>query len=666
MQAFGVGEAWSARRSGWPWIAAAAVLCAIALTGPSSAVAKPDHEGDEGHGSSAAVARDGGESGDERHFERDRGQGGDGNGQQGGAQEDGRGGSGDGGEGQSPENVQSHGEGQGRGKQQSGGKGPARGTEEGGGQGHGNGREHGQTGGEGWEGDSPRGSGVGRFSPQASSHPRVTTTGAPVGSLQASSTSPPFATTVPAPVPASSPATGPGSAPVTPVTASPSRPAIPARPHRGKRVRRARKGALGKHKSSPRSLRSAASGGAPIAIAPARPRRTKSGARKSHDFSRPSALPPLARTITKIVGVVPLPVRILIGALLALALALAVRSRLAARRARLLERQRGQLLKDVGLLQAALLPTVPARLGTVAASAAYSPAEGPGAGGDFYDVFALRDGRVAVIVGDVSGHGRGALPHTALLRFTLRAYLEAGLSPRESLRTAGAVLQHQLDESFATVVVGAYQPRERILVYASAGHPPPLVLGSRQLEPITACSAAPIGVVARTGTRQTVIAVPGGAKLCFHTDGLTEARVGSELFGAERLTSALRDIGTNADASTLLSRVAEETDARPDDMAACILSIDGDTQAPRRLIEELELDAREAHDRPERFLVACGVESLQAAAFVRSASAEAMRVGSVSIQVRFEGGAPSVELRPENVSSLHGAQVRRAAALGAP
>jgi serine phosphatase RsbU (regulator of sigma subunit) len=134
-------------------------------------------------------------------------------------------------------------------------------------------------------------------------------------------------------------------------------------------------------------------------------------------------------TITRIVGVVPTGVRILIGVLLALALAMGVRSRLVALRSRRLERQRGELLEDVGLLQAALLPLPPARLGPVATSAAYRPADGPVAGGDFYDVFALEDGQLAVIVGDVSGHGRQALPHTALIRFTLRAYLEAGLSP---------------------------------------------------------------------------------------------------------------------------------------------------------------------------------------------------------------------------------------------
>ena len=170
----------------------------------------------------------------------------------------------------------------------------------------------------------------------------------------------------------------------------------------------------------------------------------------------------------------------------------------------------------------------------------------PGAGGDFYDLFALEDGQLAVIVGDVSGHGRQALPHTALVRFTLRAYLEAGLSPRAAVQTAGAVLERQLGGSFATVVVATYQPRERILTYACAGHPPPLVLGSRSIAPITVCSSPPIGAGMRTGTRQTVVSVPGRSQVCFHTDGVTEARVAGELFGAERLARALAELGAGA------------------------------------------------------------------------------------------------------------------------
>jgi hypothetical protein len=330
-----------------------------------------------------------------------------------------------------------------------------------------------------------------------------------------------------------------------------------------------------------------------------------------------------------------------------------------------LERQRGQLLEDVGLLQAALLPVPPPRLGPVSASVAYRPADGPGAGGDFYDVFALEDGRVAAIVGDISGHGRQALPHTALVRFTLRAYLEAGLTPREALRTAGEVLERQLGESFATVAIAAYQPRSRLLTYATAGHPPPLIVGSRRVEPVTVCAAPPIGVGMRTGTRQTVVSVPGAARVCLYTDGVTEARTGSELFGVERLQRTLSTIEGQAPAAELLDQVAQRTDARPDDMATCLLSIDGCERAPTKLLEELELDAQRAGgDRVKRFLLDCGVPRLEVAAILPATRAEAQRVGAVCLKVQLDGVSPRVTLRPDNVAPLYVGRTRQVAVGG--
>jgi Stage II sporulation protein E (SpoIIE) len=374
-----------------------------------------------------------------------------------------------------------------------------------------------------------------------------------------------------------------------------------------------------------------------------------------------AAQPAIVKTFTRIVGVVPTPVRILIAVLIALAVALAVRSRLSGVRARRLMRQRGQLLEDVGLLQAALLPMPPARLGPVGTSVAYRPADGPGAGGDFYDVFGLDDGRLAVIVGDVSGHGREALPHTALVRFTVRAYLEAGLSPRKALQTAGSVLDRQLAGSFATVVAAIYHPRERTLTYASAGHPPPVVLGDRAVEGegaeassaielTTACSAPPLGAGMRTGTRETIVSIPGPAQLCFHTDGVTEARVEEDLFGAQRLTVALGDLGRTASASALLDSVVERTDARPDDMAACLLRVEDGSGIPSIAHELLELDGETlASGRAERFLRESGMTAAAAATAIDAARVELGRRDSVLLELSFADGAPIAIIEHDNV-----------------
>lgn len=374
------------------------------------------------------------------------------------------------------------------------------------------------------------------------------------------------------------------------------------------------------------------------------------------------------QTITKIVSVIPLAVWIAGGALLALALALAAGSRLLAQRARRLERQRGELLVDVGLLQTALLPVPPTGAGPLATSVAYRPADGPAAGGDFYDVFGLEDGRLAVLVGDVSGHGRQALPHTALARYTLRAYLEAGLSPREALRTAGGVLEHQLGGALASAVLATYQPRERTLVYAGAGHPPPVVLGRRALAALSVCSAPPIGAGMRTGTRQTVISLPGATQVCFHTDGVTDARIGRELYGPDRLAVALASLGADATAPALLARVTEETDARPDDMAACLLSLQGDPLEPVTLVQELELyDPESARERAERFLLACGLSLHESARIAAEAREHAECAGSVLIEARPAGpgaGAPSARICRDDLPDIHASDSRRLATVG--
>jgi serine phosphatase RsbU (regulator of sigma subunit) len=412
-------------------------------------------------------------------------------------------------------------------------------------------------------------------------------------------------------------------------------------------------------KSGARLAANAVHSRTPTAHRPAAPHHSSVKAKEEAQSSR---LPPVVRTITRIVSVVPLPLRLMIGALIVLALALVVRSRIAAASTRRLQQQRAELLEDVGLLQAALLPRSPERLGQVGASTAYRPADGPAAGGDFYDLFALEDGRLATIVGDVSGHGRQALPHTALTRFTLRAYLEAGFSPRQALQTAGAALERQLGDSFATVALATYDSRKRILTYACAGHPPPLLLASEPFTPVTACSAPPIGAGIRTGTRQTVIWLPGAAQVCLHTDGITEARVGTELFGVQRLAGALAELGADASASQLLDRVAQRSDARPDDMAACLLGIPGGQEAPQVLVEELQLDAKQVSSvRTRQFLLACGVGESQVEGIHCAALSEAQRGGGVLLEVRpaSSSQAAHVRVQADNVASIDSMRLRK-------
>ncbi len=406
-----------------------------------------------------------------------------------------------------------------------------------------------------------------------------------------------------------------------------------------------------------------AASGAPLAAAAPTWAASRPHARAHHRAPSAKRSSPLVTTVTRIIGVIPGVLWLLIGVLALVALAFAASTRVASRRARRLDRQRRALLEDVGLLQAALLPELPGRLGPVETTAAYRPASGPGAGGDFYDVFALEEGLLAVVVGDVSGHGREALPHTTLLRYTLRAYLEAGLSPREALRAAAPALERQLGGSFATVVLATYDPRERLLTYSCAGHPHPLLTGLDPDAAILAASAPPIGAGRRTGTRQTVVSVPGSALVAFYTDGVIEARTDGELYGQRRLANALGRLAEesrNIGAREVLDRVSEETDRRADDMAACVLGIAGGVQAPRILREELELDGREAgRERTQRFLLAAGVPEDEIARTLASARAIAADHGSALLRIEIGEGTPRLSLTHDNVAPLRARALAR-------
>jgi hypothetical protein len=148
----------------------------------------------------------------------------------------------------------------------------------------------------------------------------------------------------------------------------------------------------------------------------------------------------VTRTFTRLVALVPPGVWLAMGGLALAGLLLALAAAIQTVRRRRLDRTRRDLVADVGLLQSAVLPVLPETIGAAAVSAAYRPAEGLAAGGDFFDAFELPDGRTAVIVGDIAGHGREVVPLTASVRYGLRAYLEAGLEPRSVLQVAGGAL----------------------------------------------------------------------------------------------------------------------------------------------------------------------------------------------------------------------------------
>ena len=353
----------------------------------------------------------------------------------------------------------------------------------------------------------------------------------------------------------------------------------------------------------------------------------------------------------------------LVAAVGVLSLVLGAGYLLTSARARRLSRQRSDLLQEVGLLQTALLPPVPEAVGAVRTSVAYRPSDGPGAGGDFYDAMTLPGGRAAFILGDVSGHGRAALARTAFMRYTLRAYLEAGLDPRTTLQTAGRVIDEHLGGDFATVVLAVHDPRSGSLTYACAGHPAPIVVGPGGHEPVLAASSPPIGLGMRTGLRQTTLPLPPGSVVCLYTDGLAEARTERGILGRPRLGDIVAELGRNVTAQELLDHVSCEARLVTDDMATVVLTPTAGVTAGGFRSEQLEVDATEAQgDLPLQFLKACGVGDGEAAAMEAQVTRLAREHGGAVLHVEYGIKGPRADVLPRNVESLEVASRRAAVA----
>jgi hypothetical protein len=370
---------------------------------------------------------------------------------------------------------------------------------------------------------------------------------------------------------------------------------------------------------------------------------------------------------------IPLPIPVpdwskpIIIALLLLATWFGIRSRLAAMRARRLERQRVTLIRDLGAMQAALVPEVPPELGGLAVSVAYRPAEGPAAGGDFYDLFTTESGHVAIMLGDVAGHGHEAVTHAALTRYTLRAYLQAGLDPRTALALAGQVLVDPTRERYATVAVGLFDAQTSKLTYALAGHPPPILLGFPTREPLTICSSPPVGWGLPTGRRQSTVTLPAGAEACFFSDGLIEARSHGQLLGRGRLSEILAGLGSGAPASELLQQVRAAAQGAPDDMVACVIAPQSSVASGRIQVEELEADAAMlGRAAVRRFLEQCQLPAEEVTRTIELARAIAAASGTALLRVELQpaGATATVAAPTAGVSGRRSA--RRGSAVGQP
>lgn len=208
---------------------------------------------------------------------------------------------------------------------------------------------------------------------------------------------------------------------------------------------------------------------------------------------------------------------------------------------RIAERERQRVeLETARRIQSSILPDLPPRLAGVDIAHAYLPASE--VGGDFYDVLALEDGRLAVAVGDVAGHGVSSGLIMSMAKSALAVQVTFDPEVPEVFRTLNrTVYQTARKRLLATLCYALIDPRRLEMVYASAGHLHPYRISATGRVESLESIAYPLGVRGQLMVDPRTAKLSPGDTLFLFSDGVVEARrEGSdEMFGFERLEESL-------------------------------------------------------------------------------------------------------------------------------
>jgi serine phosphatase RsbU (regulator of sigma subunit) len=203
----------------------------------------------------------------------------------------------------------------------------------------------------------------------------------------------------------------------------------------------------------------------------------------------------------------------------------------------------------VEALQRSLLTEPPVREGTEVVVRYLPAAEAARVGGDWYDAFQQRDGRLVVVIGDVVGHDTAAAAEMGQLRGLVRGIAHhGGAGPREVLRDLDEAMAQMHVDTLATAAVGRLETggdagRFR---WANAGHPPPMLVSP---DGDVAVLGGPIGdlmlgVDPSSDRDESVTDLPLGSTLLLYTDGLVERRGSTLDEGMDRLAGSLRELAS--------------------------------------------------------------------------------------------------------------------------
>ncbi|MDE2571731.1 MAG: SpoIIE family protein phosphatase [bacterium] len=224
-------------------------------------------------------------------------------------------------------------------------------------------------------------------------------------------------------------------------------------------------------------------------------------------------------------------------------------------------------------LQRSLLPKELPSISGAGLGAAYLPAtDEADIGGDWYDAFPLPDGRVAISIGDVAGHGLEAAAVMGEVRHALRAAAVGGHLPSTVLEHANSAVKLNEVTEMVTALFGYYDPVRGLLHYAVAGHPPPVFVHPDGAAAFMPHGGMPLGASPSVEAQDWLFTLPAGSRVVFYTDGMTEYDRDIEL-GERRLLETISQLSHDGGltAESLQQHIFASS-TNEDDAAALVLS----------------------------------------------------------------------------------------------
>lgn len=199
-------------------------------------------------------------------------------------------------------------------------------------------------------------------------------------------------------------------------------------------------------------------------------------------------------------------------------------------------------------------------------------------GGDFYDIFDLRDHRIGVLIGDVADKGVPSALFMARAHALIMAEADIGMTPAEVMNLVNAhITRLQKSTQFVTVLYGILDLKTRVFSYARAGHEPPLILhADGNVERMPHSPGMAIGLWEPMTLDERTVKLVSGDMLLLYTDGMTDCRdPKGEPFGLERIKetlTGLTKLGAQQACNALLDTLQTYQDgAKQDDDVTLVM-----------------------------------------------------------------------------------------------